>query len=92
MFLTNQNTEIVACILFNVLNSINPLVCTQPHSQGLFPWLGMYVIFDQFICCLVSFAAVFRLVTQRSRRRCVTSLKTAAKEAIAAVKGSQFHV
>ena len=31
---------------------------------------------------LVSFAAVFRLVTQRSPReeRCVTSLKTAAKE------------
>ena len=29
---------------------------------------------------IVSFAAVFRLVTQRWEERCVTSLKTAAKE------------
>ena len=91
--------QIGICLLFTNKNIKRKLTSGQKKTKACFNLeliagkeIASGVTFDKHSCrnCsdLISFAAVFRLVTQRSspqtavcgEERCVTSLKTAAKE------------
>ena len=57
-----------------VTPGLHDLSYAYVYARALYAYMYMYVV-------LVSYAAIFRLVTQRSspgEERCVTSLKTAA--------------